>query len=183
MCLLLLEHCLFYLCTSLKFDAVLESATMDQHFFLTHFDLFLLSLWPVPLHGLIYFPCKTSGLSDAEANTFLLFKLLLSPLVPVLAAPLQCGCPNGPDMSGEVWSGDVQRGGFLLISFSTNAHRSDRIKGDVAEKKRKGDGIGQMCPLWLTGAEILALSLIVCLTLTCVSAQIILNSLKHAKAL
>lgn len=85
---------------SLKFDSVLESATMDQHFFLTFVDLFRLLLGLFPMHALIHFPGKTSGLSDSEADRVFLFKLLLPPLLPLLAAPLQCGRPNGPDVSG-----------------------------------------------------------------------------------
>lgn len=85
----------FLLRMCLNFYSVLDSAVTDQPFFLTLVDLFLLLLWPVPLHRLIYFTFKTSGLSDAEAARLFLFKLLLLPLVPVLAAS-----PNGPDESG-----------------------------------------------------------------------------------
>lgn len=116
-------HVFLHMC--LKFYSVLDSARTDQHFFfffLTLVDLFLLLLWPVPVHRLIYFTFKTSGLSDAEAARLFLFKLLLLPLVPVLAAS-----PNGPDESGLASSGDSQCLGFLLISFSMNVHRQDRI--------------------------------------------------------
>lgn len=77
----------FLLCFGLSSDG--------SALFLTLVDLFLLLLRPVPLHCLIYFTFKTSGLSDAEAARLFLFKLLLLPLVPVLVAS-----PNGPDESG-----------------------------------------------------------------------------------
>lgn len=156
---------------ALKFHSGLDSATTDQHFLLTFVDLFLLLLWPVPLHSLIYFTCKTSGLPDTAADSFFLFKLLLPLLFPVLAAPLQCGCPERSRCVrlGVTWRYSA---GGISVDFPLAWMGTDR-KRDVAKgrKKTKGDGIGQMCPLWLTAARILALSWTSCLTPTSISAQ------------